>query len=93
MKASVVAHLPSLSTSKRFQDLLGDMSRFGTTVRGGWPRTENYGDLYEIYNQKTLGMNEQEIIELVSSVAVQLSSRNEEIREVSCQSTESFARR
>ena len=84
MKASVVVHLPSLSTSKRFQDLLGDMSRFGTTVRGVYGRgTENYGDLYEIYNQKTLGMNEQEIIELVSSVAVQLSQQEREIREAS----------
>ena len=84
MKASVVVHLPSLSTSKRFQELLGDMSRFGTTVRGVYGRgTENYGDLYEIYNQKTLGMNEQEIIELVSSVAVQLSQQEREIREAS----------
>lgn len=84
MKASVVVHLPSLSTSKRFQDLLGDMSRFGTTVRGVHGRgSENNGDLYEIYNQKTLGMNEQEIMELVSNVAVQLSEQEREVRQAS----------
>ena len=34
MKASVVVHLPSLTMNKKFQELLGDMGRFGTTVRG-----------------------------------------------------------
>lgn len=81
MKASLVVHLPSLSTSKRFQELLGDMSRFGTTVRGVYGRgSENHGDLYEIYNQKTLGLNEQEIMELVSNVAVQLTEQEKEVR-------------
>lgn len=84
MKASVVIHLPSLSVSKRFQDLLGDMSRFGTTVRGVYGRgSENIGDLYEVSNQKTLGMNEQEILELVANVACQLSEQEKQVRETS----------
>ena len=84
MKASVVIHLPSLSSSKRFQDLLGDMSRFGTTVRGVFGRgSENIGDLYEVSNQKTLGMNEQEILELVANVAGQLSEQERQVREAS----------
>lgn len=84
MKASVVVHLPSLSTSRRFQDLLGDMSRFGTTVRGVYGRgSENIGDLYEVYNQKTLGINEQEILELVANVASQLSQQEQQVREMS----------
>lgn len=82
MKASVVVHLPSLSLSKRFQDLLEDMSRFGTTVRGVYGRSsENSGDLYEVFNQKTLGVNEQEIMELVANVAVQLSEQENEVRQ------------
>lgn len=82
MKASVVVHLPSLSTSKRFQDMLGDMSRFGTTVRGVHGRgAENVGDLYEVLNQKTLGMTEQEIMELVANVAGQLSDQERQVRE------------
>ena len=39
MKASVVVHLPSLTRNKKFQELLGDMGRFGTTVRGSRRRT------------------------------------------------------
>ena len=38
MKASVVVHLPSLTMNKKFQELLGDMGRFGTTVRGVYGR-------------------------------------------------------
>lgn len=82
MKASVVVHLPSLCLSRRFQDLLEDMSRFGTTVRGVYGRSsENVGDLYEVFNQKTLGVNEQEIIELVSNVAIQLSNQENQVRQ------------
>lgn len=81
MKASAIVHLPSLSLSRRFQDLLGDMSRFGTTVRGVYGRgSENAGDLYEIFNQKTLGLAEQEILELVASVTTQLGEQEKKIR-------------
>ena len=38
LKASVIIHLPSLSVSRRFQELLSDMGRFGTTVRGVFGR-------------------------------------------------------
>lgn len=81
MKASIVVHLPSLSLSKRFQELLEEMSRFGTTVRGVYGRSsENVGDLYEVFNQKTLGVNEQDIMELVTSVALQLSEQENQVR-------------
>ena len=84
MKASVVVHLPSLTMNKKFQELLGDMGRFGTTVRGVYGRgNENYGDLYEVVNQKTLGITEQEILELVANVAGQLSAQENQFREVS----------
>lgn len=81
MKASAVVHLPSLSLSRRFQDLLGDMSRFGTTVRGVYGRgSENAGDLYEVFNQKTLGLTEQEILELTAGVTLQLGGQENKIR-------------
>lgn len=80
MKASVVVHLPSLTMNKKFQELLGDMGRFGTTVRGVYGRgNENYGDLYEVVNQKTLGITEQEILELVANVAGQLSAAGKSV--------------
>lgn len=84
MKASVVVHLPLLSSNQQFQELLGDMGRFGTMVRGFYGRgSENIGDLYEVSNQKTLGMTEQEILDLVSNVAGQLSAQESQIRKAS----------
>lgn len=84
MKASVVIHLPSLTMNKKFQELLSDMGRFGTSVRGIYGRgTENYGDLYEVVSQKTLGIAEQEILELVANVAGQLSTQEKQFREAS----------
>lgn len=84
MKASVVVHLPSLSANKQFQELIGDMGRFGCMVRGIYGRgSENIGDLYEVYNQKTLGMGEQEILDLVANVASQLSAQETQVRRVS----------
>ena len=84
LKASVIIHLPSLSVSRRFQELLIDMGRFGTTVRGVFGRgSDNIGDLYEVSNQKTLGVSEQEILDLVMNVAGQLSEQEKQVREAS----------
>ncbi len=84
MKASVVVHLPSLTMNKKFQEFLSDMGRFGTSVRGVYGRgNENYGDLYEIVSQKTLGITEHEILELVANVAGQLSAQEIRFREAS----------
>ena len=84
MKASLLVHLPSLSLSRRFSELLGDMSRFGAVVRGVYGRVgENPGDLYEVFNQKTLGVSEREILELVTNVAAQLSDQESQVRQKS----------
>lgn len=82
LKASVVLHLPFLAANKQFQDLIGNMGRFGCTVRGLFGRgNENFGHLYEVYNQKTLGMTEKELLDLVSNVAGQLSAQETQLRQ------------
>ncbi len=81
MRASVIVHLPSLSQGKKFPAMIQDMGRFGIKIRGvhGEGR-ENYGALYEIANQKTLGQTEQELLELVAQVAGQLSDQENQVR-------------
>ena len=84
MRASVTLHLPTLSTGKKFQNLIGDMSRFGVTLRGVYGEgSENYGSLYEVANQKTLGLSEQEIIDLVKRIANQLNRQEKQVRQLS----------
>lgn len=81
MRASVVLHLPTLSMGKKFNGLVAEMGRFGASVRGVYGEgSENYGSLYEISNQKTLGMTEKEILDLVNRVALQLLAQEKQVR-------------
>ena len=82
LRALVVLHLPSLSKGKKFNNLIAEMGRFGTSVRGlNGEGSENYGDLYVVSNQKTLGQSEKEIIDVVNRVAFQLVEQEKQVRE------------
>lgn len=86
LRASVLLHLPKLSTGKKFSGLVAEMSRFGAAVRGIYGEgSENYGALYEVSNQKTLGMSEKEIFDLVGKVAGQLISQERQVRTLALQ--------
>lgn len=81
LRACVVLHLPTLSQVRKFQGIVGDMSRFGTAIRGLYGEgSDNYGSLYEISNQRTLGQSEKEIVELVSKAAAQLNHQEMRVR-------------
>ena len=82
MRASLTLHLPSLASTRRFTEFIGAMARFGCGVRGIYGRnTENIGDLYEVFNQKTLGLTEKEIMDRVTYVAGQITDQEKQIRE------------
>lgn len=82
LRASVVVHLPLLSRKKSFNSLVADMGRFGTAVRGVYGEgSENYGSLYQISNQKTLGQSEKEIVEIVTKAAAELDAQERRLRQ------------
>ena len=84
LKATAIVHLPTLSMGKKFPSMLNDMGRIGVSIRGMYGEgRENYGSLYEISNQKTMGRTEKELTDLVAKVAVQLDSQERQIREMS----------
>lgn len=81
MRASVMVHLPSLSLGKRFSTVLNNMGRFGVSIRGAYGEgRENYGSIYEVTNQKTMGQTEKELAELVGKVAQQLNDQENQVR-------------
>ena len=83
MRASVIIHLPTLSMGKKFQALISDLSRFGVSIKGVYGEgRENYGALFEISNQKTLGLTEKEIVDLVGKAAVQLNNQETQVRQM-----------
>lgn len=82
LRASVVLHLPLLSRKKSFNSLVADMGRFGTSVRGVYGEgSENYGSLYQVSNQKTLGQTEREIVDLVGKAAAELDAQERRLRQ------------
>lgn len=86
LRASAVIHLPMLSQGRKFSSLIGDMSRFGAAIRGVYGEgEENFGSLYEVSNQKTLGQTEREIIDTVSKAAIQLTNQEMQVRKLSLQ--------
>ncbi|WP_336624242.1 ATP--guanido phosphotransferase [Clostridium boliviensis] len=86
LRASVVVHLPMLSQGRKFSSLIGEMGRFGAAVRGVYGEgEENFGALYEVSNQKTLGQTEREIVDTVTKAAIQLANQEMQVRKLSLQ--------
>lgn len=81
MRASVMLHLPSLSLSNQINTLVQTLAKFGLTIRGIYGEgTQALGDLFQISNQTTLGLNEEEIIINLHRVAKEIIKREREIR-------------
>ena len=63
--------------------MVTEMTRFGASVKGMYGEgEENCGALFEVSNQKTLGMTEKEILDMVSKVALQLTAQEEQMRKL-----------
>jgi len=81
MRAYTVVHLPLLSAGKGFQKLCQDMSRCGVLLREAWTRdAQGTGGLYVLYNQRTLGMTEREILSFVTGVTDRLAENERRLR-------------
>ena len=64
MRASVMMFLPGLAWSKELETFLPTLKAGGLTVRGVFGEgTAAEGDSYQVSNERTLGMSEQEILE------------------------------
>lgn len=87
LKACAVVHLPALSRVKKFQSVVSDMARFGTVIRSIYGEGgDNYGSFYEISNQRTLGLAEREIVELVTKAALQLNNQENRVEKAALSS-------
>ena len=73
MRASVMAHLPSLVMTGHINSLLNAVGKVGLMVRGLYGEgTEASGNIFQISNQVTLGISEEETIENLKSVVRQI---------------------
>jgi protein arginine kinase len=73
MRASLMLHLPLLTTFKQMGNVSTSVAKLGLTIRGIYGEgSEALGNLYQVSNQVTLGRTEGEIIEAVIGVGRQI---------------------
>ncbi|EJO5349195.1 protein arginine kinase [Clostridium botulinum] len=73
LRASVMIHLPALSMNNRIGVLLNAISQLGMTVRGIYGEgSKALGNIYQISNQVTLGLDEMEIMNNLKAVIKQI---------------------
>jgi protein arginine kinase len=83
MRASIMIHLPALTITKNISNILNTVSQVGMTIRGIYGEGSNVmGNIYQISNQVTLGLSEEEIINNLIAVTSKIISQEERTREL-----------
>ena len=73
LRASVLIHLPALALTKQISKVLRGISQVGLTVRGMFGEgSDVMGNFFQISNQTTLGLTEEEALESLSRVTRQI---------------------
>ncbi len=63
MRASAMMHLPALVLLNEMEPIANGLSKIGLTVRGRWGEgTAAIGHMFQVSNQRTLGLTEERIV-------------------------------
>jgi protein arginine kinase len=82
MRASVMAHLPSLVITKQLNKVLHTITKLGLTARGLYGEgTEASGNFFQISNQVSLGRSEAEILEHLERILKEVIHQEQAARE------------
>lgn len=85
MRASFMLHLPALQESGSMARISTNLSKLGLALRGTYGEgTKVMGALYQLSNQITLGLSENEAIENLSAIAGQLIEEERRMRKQLC---------
>lgn len=83
MRASVMMFLPALTMAGRINGLANQLSKIGLTMRGLYGEgTASQGSIYQISNQITLGITEEDSIKKLEDVIKQLTESEKELRKL-----------
>ena len=81
LRASVMVHLPALTRAGSLPSLTQAMAKIGFTIRGLYGEgSKGMGSFYQISNQVTLGLSEEEILRSLSGVIGQIISQERNMR-------------
>lgn len=82
MRVSIMLHLPALSATGMLSKILEQVSGIGISVRGMYGENSSaYGNIYQISNQKTLGVKDEEIIDRVNIVVKTIINEERKARQ------------
>jgi len=82
MRASVMAHLPSLVITKQINKVLHTITKLGLTARGLYGEgTEASGNFFQISNQVALGRTEEELMENIERILKEVIHQEQAARE------------
>lgn len=81
MRASVMMHLPSMVMTRQINRLIHAVGKLGLTVRGFYGEgTEALGHFFQISNQVTLGLKEEDIIDNIQRIIKQITDQEQSAR-------------
>ena len=81
LRASAMLHIPALVITGQVKRLISAIQRVGLAVRGYYGEgSEAAGNIFQISNQLTLGLNEEEILENLEDVIKQIIEHERDAR-------------
>ncbi len=81
MRASVMLHLPALVMTGYIRGILDACSKLNIAVRGIYgENSDASGNMFQISNQVTLGLTEEEIISSITNISTQIIQRERSLR-------------
>lgn len=88
MRASVMAHLPGLVQAGHIRAVLESLGKMGFAVRGLYgEHSKAEGDLFQISNQLTLGLSEEDLLSDLRRMIQQLLEKERQARRLLYQKT------
>ena len=82
LRVSVILHLPVLSLQDKIDSYYSIANKIGANIKGiNNDKSNILGSMYEISNQTTFGMSENNIIESIKSLTKDIVNKEEEARE------------
>jgi protein arginine kinase len=83
MRASVLIHLPGLVITKEIDRVITKITKMGVAVRGFYGEgTDVLGNLFQVSNQNTLGVSEEDTMKLVMNVTDSIIKEEVHAREL-----------
>jgi protein arginine kinase len=81
MRASILIHLPGLTLTREIENVISEIRQLRLAVRGFYGEgSDVLGSLFQVSNQTTLGLSEEEIMESLEGVTQRIIEREENAR-------------